>query len=1141
MATDLEFQILSWKCEDFDAGNDDEDDDDDECHKCTIDSCKYLIKLFGVTMSGNSVSVNVVDYTPYFFIKLPFTKVNGFMQNQFKDFVMSKMPSSLRGCLIGVKLVRKKDFYGFHNGEEFNFMRFTFKSIKAFRSAIKIFQNIVNIPGYSAHKFKLYESNIDPFLRMIHIRDIEPTGWVRIPRDKYEVNRSILKTRCKIDVNCNWSSICPIKDRESIAPLTIASFDLECSSSHGDFPVANKDYRKVAQDIIANINVNECDSEDLINEIVAVFIPSKPGSLSKVFVKSTRSVCIDKITKIIKKASDDIQKIAQGKLVLIEDIWKCPIKGEKVTKDDTLKSLINKLNTIGLPEIEGDKIIQIGTTVHRYGDKSCSFRSIITLGTCDPIDGVQVDSCETEDEMIMKWRDLVNQLDPDVITGYNIFGFDFPYIYTRAKELGIADEFCKIGKIASTSCAFVEKTLSSSALGDNLLKYIDMDGRVLIDLMKVVQRDHKLDSYRLDAVANHFMKMNKNDLLPNDIFRMFKGSACDRKVIAEYCVQDCELCNLLIMKLETLANNIGMSNVCFVPLSFIFLRGQSIKIFSLVAKKCREDDYLIPSLAKPWGVQPDEEDEDGYEGAIVLQPKTGIYIDDPISVLDYASLYPNSMISENLSQDTIVLDPKFDNLYGVEYLDIPYDLYEGIGDKKKKTGEKICRFVQTKEKGVLPQILMTLLRQRKETRKKIEFMTIQCVDNTQIIGLIKSETDTSVTMASGIEIQKDNIVSRSATYNKFQKAVLDGLQLAYKVTANSLYGQTGSKISPIYMKEIAACTTATGRKMIILAKKYLEDNFKAEIIYGDTDSLFVRFDVFDENGKRLTGKEALSGARRLGIEASKAIQKIIKPPHDLEWEKLFWPMILFSKKRYVANKYEHDDNHFIQSSMGIVMKRRDNANIVKKIYGGILDIILNEKDVGKSIEFLKMSLQDFIDGKFPISDLVITKSLKSHYLEPDKIAHKVLADRVKAREPGNAFQVNDRIPYVYVKVDVKPKHGQPKMLQGERIETIDFIKKNNLKPDYEFYLTNQIMKSILQLYALILENLDGFRKGPEYFKNVYTKVLQEKEGNEKKAKERWQDLREAEVKILLFDPVLYRLQNIKDRNREITEFFTKSS
>ena len=203
------------------------------------------------------------------------------------------------------------------------------------------------------------------------------------------------------------------------------------------------------------------------------------------------------------------------------------------------------------------------------------------------------------------------------------------------------------------------------------------------------------------------------------------------------------------------------------------MRGQGIKIFSLVAKECRSNDFLIPTIQKPWGEKDDTAvDDDGYEGAIVLEPKTGIYIDDPICVVDYASLYPSSMISENLSHDCIVLDPRYDNLPDTEYLDITYDIYEGAGDKKKKVGEKVCRFVQppNNEKGIIPRTLQKLLRKRKETRKKIEWRTVTCADGASYKGLVDDSDASTVVVVtqedgSKATLEKSTVVSIEDTFN----------------------------------------------------------------------------------------------------------------------------------------------------------------------------------------------------------------------------------------------------------------------------------------------------------------------------------------------------------------------------------------
>jgi hypothetical protein len=140
----------------------------------------------------------------------------------------------------------------------------------------------------------------------------------------------------------------------------------------------------------------------------------------------------------------------------------------------------------------------------------------------------------------------------------------------------------------------------------------------------------------------------------------------------------------------------------------------------------------------------------------------------------------------------------------------------------------------------------------------------------------------------------------------------------------------------------------------------------------------------------------------------------MKAPQNIEYEKTFWPFCIFSKKRYFGNKYEHNTEKYKQTSMGIVLKRRDNAPIVKTIYAGVIDIILNKRNVEDSKKFFYNSIKELIEGKVDLTQLVISKTVKTDYANPNQIAHKVLADRMGERDPGNKPQSNDRIPYCYI-------------------------------------------------------------------------------------------------------------------------------
>jgi DNA polymerase elongation subunit (family B) len=941
----------------------------------------------------------------------------------------------------------------------------------------------------------------------------------------------------------------------------------------------------------------------------------------------------------------------------------------------------------------------------------------------------------------------------------------------------------------------------------------------------------------------------KDDIKANDIFRLQEGSSADRKIIAEYCIQDCVLVIRLLAKLEIITNSISMANVCHVPLYYLLIRGQGIKSLSLVSKKCRQKQYLIPVLNK------DLIDDLSYEGATVFEPKLGFY-QNYIPVLDYNSLYPSSIISENISHETIVIDKTYDNLPDYIYYDVHYSNNDG--------SKSVCRYAKHKDRyGIIPEILQELLSERKATRK-----------------LMEKESDL------------------------FRRSILDGKQLALKVTANSLYGQLGASTSPICMKELAASTTAVGRKMLELARSFVENDFKniltefndafikndtnkienlantylkdtskeniefiryalgelfekynidPHIIYGDsctgntpiilkindkikiqqindfpedrwishekfkniigfmkalnsnlinkerpsgihtdkqqidltnenikiwthngwakvnrvirhktdkkiyrvitnsgtvdvtedhslldmncqevkpnnckindellhgfpevnnyrddsdidvdeiylyglffkngyfyngymtfeyldvdiiikcknlikklydydatkdnnkliiideniilkfksifykdynnvfeyifnasnsiklsfinalydcnvfnfnninntyfmyiydnklkiqqfyyllkmtdhkniiinnnvmiwikyddnpefnielnkitsifvvsnkyndyvydieteqgtflagignmiiknTDSVFSDMRIkFKENNNLLTDTNGIIHGINLGKLASMFIKKRLPHPHNLEYEKTFHPFCIMSKKRYVGNKYEEDPKKFKQSSMGIVLKRRDNANIVKKVIGGLINIMLNENNIEKALQYIRNSVESLLTGKYPITDFITTKTLRAMYKGTKKTsdskgkkdevgtwfwsdvecsqAHVKLCQRIRDRDPGNAPAVNDRIPSIAI---FKKKKKGIKMLQGDMIEHPDYIKEKNLEIDYLFYLTNQIMNPAVQF----LEHL--IKKPNELFDGYIVKENLKRNGN----------------------------------------------
>lgn len=1424
---------------------------------------EFKIFLFGINEKGVSACIQVLDYKPFFYIKLSKEIDEGVMKRiknylieqllknedsfydskseQEKDLIKNKYRNA-----VELEHLNQKTLYGFDAGKFYPFVKVSLNSQTLFKKMSNLFyetkkyNNYETDEGFNVRNLKklvyqglvmqLYEANIPPLLRYLHIQDISPTGWIEIKKPK------LLKTKisiCDKEYITTIRNIKPIKEKETKVPFKIMSFDIEASSSHGDFPLAKKDYKKVASEIVDLCKEDNSVILDELKQLLLYGFGFKKEAedyqyhdevISDIYLKNPKyfenvEQCKYCIETLIKKEKRKLKNL------------------DDKSRDEKIKILTDVLNR-SLPKVQGDTVTFIGSTIMKYGEEKPYLNHCVVLNGCDPVnvENSYIETCEQERDLLMKWRELILEEKPNFIIGYNTFGFDYKFLYDRAEELNILTAFSKFNYLhTSKTESPLEYKKTKLASGDYELYIPNMIGIVQIDLLGYFRREYNLDSYKLDYVSSYFISdkiksylckeenetilktnnlqglevgnyihieqithssdlydngrkfrvlqidenektltiegvidldmsivnkwtMAKDDVSPKDIFRLTNGSDADRSIVAKYCIQDCNLVHHLMKKVDVLTSLLEMANICSVPISFLVQRGQGIKLFSFVAKKCREKDTLIPVLEKG-------NSNESYEGAIVLPPKCGLYLDEPVAVVDYSSLYPSSMISENISHDSKVWTEKFD-LNGVsqgregnleydempeyKYVDIEYDDFKYIQKgrttrEKVKVGTKICRFAQFKDgkRAIMPDILTELLKARKTTRTRAIYKTVKTKDGEKIEGIMIENNDAIVkikTETNGIvEIQKEDVENIQDTYDDFMKNVLDKRQLAYKITANSLYGQSGATTSSFYEKDVAASTTATGRKLLTYARRIIEEVYgdtlcktkyglvktKAEYIYGDSvlgdtpiilkkrdtneikikqikdmfqkwepyqefkpfdtyesnrkekqQSLFTKYEVWTSNGwaniKRvirhkcnkkiyrvvthnsvvdvsedhslldnnkkiikpteckegiellsnklviddykvcklqdseityktnlaykslfknslekekvkmvkvlynkyddfvydietedgtfntgfplivkntdsvfmsfklrnpetdepIKGKEALKISIDLAKEAGHLATKFLKPPHDLEYEKTFMPFCLLSKKRYVGMLYENDPNKCYRKSMGIVLKRRDNAPIVKDVYGGIIDILMKEQNIKASIDYLKGCLKDIIDSKYPLEKLIITKSLRNDYANPKSIAHKVLADRMGERDPGNKPGPGDRIPFVYIENKTKSK------LQGDKVEHPAYIRENNLKPDFGFYITNQIMKPVSQIFGLILNDIPEFSRRKNNFENE-KKTIRYTVDDEKKVEDKINKLIEKEVKALLFDPYLRVINNKKQNNQSIMNFFQK--
>jgi DNA polymerase elongation subunit (family B) len=356
------------------------------------------------------------------------------------------------------------------------------------------------------------------------------------------------------------------------------------------------------------------------------------------------------------------------------------------------------------------------------------------------------------------------------------------------------------------------------------------------------------------------------------------------------------------------------------------------------------------------------------------------------------------------------------------------------------------------------------------------------------------------------------------------------------VTANSVYGQIGARTSKMYKPQIAAATTAGGRLMLRTALAFFEKTYaNTKILYCDTDSAFLKFRLLRGDGNPPTNDlEKISLAIKIGQEAEKELKKVLPGVHCMAYEKVLYPFILISKKRYFALKYEDDPTKYKQLSMGLVLKRRDNAPILKHCYIGVLDSLVKEKSIPKAIDYIQTECKKMIDGKFDMNMFVISKTLSSYYKDPESIAHAILAQRMAERDPGNKPQSNERIPYVLIKIKEEPGVDY---LQGDRIEHINYVRQHKLRPDYEKYILNQIMKPTSQLFELVIEKLPNFPYGKGYYEEMYNIWYNKYDGDELKAEKKVKQLKAQMVQKLLFDPLIQYARLKSSNSKKIDEWF----
>jgi DNA polymerase elongation subunit (family B) len=790
---------------------------------------------------------------------------------------------------------------------------------------------------------------------------------------------------------------------------------------------------------------------------------------------------------------------------------------------------VNSVNPNVMPkaEVPGNKVFAISCVFQRFGETEMTKYSL-SLGEAiqEKVgDDVKLLLYETESDLLLGFVKLLQTQRPHIITGYNIFTFDIPYMIERAKLNYCIFEYDQQGFLKNSHAK--EKTIkwSSSAYGNQLFQFLDAEGILFVDLLPLVKRDYKMDNYKLKTISSFFLGETKDPLSVKGIFKCYRmgmqkntnGEYTDKgrkamSLVLKYCVQDSALVVNLFSKLQTWIGLCEMAKTCNVPIFVLYTQGQQIKVYSQIYKFCMYNNFVVE---KDGYITKDDEH---YQGAMVFEPIAGVY--DRVVPFDFASLYPTTIIAYNIDYSTLVTDPKIkdEDCHVCEWTEHSGCIHDTTVRKTKPKhilcGDRKFRFLK-EPKGVMPTVLQNLLDARANTRtqmkvlKKISSKTPINDTDRNLVDKLIPEVLKLVSKETGLLDEKYLPEIKKQLYSLSE--VLEKRQLAYKISANSMYGSMGVSRGYLPFMPGAMSTTSQGRKNISIVAKTIPEKYGGVLVYGDTDSNYVSFPHLTKASEIWEHSEMVA----------KEISKLFPAPIKLEFEEvIYWRFFILTKKRYMSVKC--DKNGVVSdkiASKGLLTTRRDNSEMIRNVYTNIIKKIFEGEQRDNVINYVLDEINKMCAYGFDYKNFVVTKSikdigncevtpfinekkqkkgkmgdytvallsndpkererqfkLKDCTTEKDYYLHclpAVVQLAQKMRKRGMLVQVGERIPYVIT------EEGGHTAKQYIKIEDADYYKAHSsvLKIDYMYYLS-QMTNAFDDIFNVIYCN----EKNNEYDK-----------------------------------------------------------
>ncbi|OLN86021.1 DNA polymerase zeta catalytic subunit [Colletotrichum chlorophyti] len=623
----------------------------------------------------------------------------------------------------------------------------------------------------------------------------------------------------------------------------------------------------------------------------------------------------------------------------------------------------------------------------------------------------------SELDLMVRMVEIVRAHDPDILTGYEVHGSSWGYLIERARlkyDYDLCDEF---SRMKSNSHGRIGK--ENDRWGFNTTSTIRVTGRHMINIWRAMRGELNLLQYTMENVVWHLLHRRIPHYSWKTLTEWYKSNRQrDVDKLLRYYLTRTRIDLQILESNEIIPRTSEQARLLGVDFFSVFSRGSQFKVESIMFRIAKPENFML--------VSPSRKQVGGQNALeclpLVMEPQSAFY-NSPLLVLDFQSLYPSVMIAYNLCYSTflgrIVSWRGMNKMGFTEYR------------RHKRLLELLKNHI-----NITPNGMMYV---RPEIRKSL------------LAKMLGEILETRVMVKSGMKQDKDD---------RALQQLLNNRQLALKLLANVTYGYTSASFSGrMPCSEIADSIVQTARETLERAIAYIhsQERWNAEVVYGDTDSLFVYL-------KGRTKDQAFD----IGNEIAKAITDMNPRPIKLKFEKVYHPCVLLAKKRYVGYKYESRDQVKPDfDAKGIETVRRDGTPAEQKIEEKALKILFETANLSEVKSYFQRQCEKIMRGSVSVQDFCYAREVKlGTYSDKGPPPPGALISTKRMLEDARAEpQYGERVPYVVIS-------GAPGARLIDRcVAPEDLLNDSHSQLDAEYYISKNLIPPLERIFNLVGANV----------------------------------------------------------------------